>query len=173
MQTWALRFTSVLLGSCSILFMEQANFVMRSIVYKFNAYLPAYILGLMAIVSILLNRNYKPIQKGLLVVVLALFFLPLHLGHFYYVSKFLMSFISIGAFICMALFMITIDERRLFSIFINVVGIRFLVLYFQAFGGLAYTGFGLIISGVLMIAAVIFWKKNIKKMTDWIEGVMK
>jgi uncharacterized membrane protein len=174
-QTKALRFTAVLMGCCSILFMEQVTKFIRldSLDYNLTAYLPSYILGLLALLSISFNKNYKSVQKVLLASILAIYFLPLHLSHFFYVASFLMSFISISFFIALALFMITIQERRLFSVFINIVGLRFLFLYFQAFGGLAYTGFGLIISGVLMISAVILWKKNLKKITAWAERVMQ
>jgi len=46
---------------------------------------------------------------------------------------------------------------RLFNLCINLIGLRFLIIYFQVFGSLATTGIGLIISGLIIIGAVVGW----------------
>jgi len=40
-----------------------------------------------------------------------------------------------------------------------VIGIRLVVVYFEIFGSLALTGFGLILSGVVLIGGVAIWKR--------------
>jgi uncharacterized membrane protein len=50
--------------------------------------------------------------------------------------------------------------RKSFSLVTLMIGVRFLVVYFQAMGGLAATGFGLLISGFLIMAMVWLWHKS-------------
>ena len=51
------------------------------------------------------------------------------------------------------------DRRRLFDIAALVIGIRFIVVYFQVFGSLAATGFGLIVSGAVILGIAYCWYK--------------
>jgi hypothetical protein len=50
--------------------------------------------------------------------------------------------------------------RKSFSLATLMIGVRFLVLYFQAMGGLAATGLGLLISGLLIMGIVWVWHKS-------------
>ena len=68
-----------------------------------------------------------------------------------------------------SLFLASIKERRLFQWFLFFLGLRFLILYFQAFGGLATTGFGLIISGSLFIGMAVLWNKYRNPIAAWAE----
>lgn len=52
-----------------------------------------------------------------------------------------------------------IERRRLFDFCALVIGIRFVVVYFQVFGSLAATGIGLIISGGVILGTAYFWHK--------------
>lgn len=54
-----------------------------------------------------------------------------------------------------------------FNIMTLLIGIRFIILYFQALGGLAATGFGLIISGALLIAIAWAWQQYRKRLQQW------
>jgi len=47
--------------------------------------------------------------------------------------------------------------RRLFDFASFVIATRFIVVYFQVFGSLTTTGFGLIVSGSLILAVVYLW----------------
>jgi len=47
--------------------------------------------------------------------------------------------------------------RRLFDFASFVIATRFIVIYFQVFGSLTTTGFGLIVSGSLILAVVYLW----------------
>lgn len=51
----------------------------------------------------------------------------------------------------------TQGQQRSFNIATFLIGLRFVVLYFQAMGGLAATGIGLIISGVIIISIAWLW----------------
>ncbi|EQA52157.1 DUF2157 domain-containing protein [Leptospira kmetyi] len=51
------------------------------------------------------------------------------------------------------------SHKRIFDLSIAVIGIRFLYFYFDLFGSLSYTGFGLILSGILIIALTVGYLK--------------
>jgi uncharacterized membrane protein len=65
------------------------------------------------------------------------------------------------------------NRKRLFNLMILLIGVRFLIVYFQVFESLAYTGFGLIISGLLIIAIVIIWYKYRSKIEKIVRGLLK
>ena len=50
-----------------------------------------------------------------------------------------------------------IERRRLFDLAALVIGIRFIVVYFEMFGSLAATGLGLIISGCVILGIAYLW----------------
>ena len=49
------------------------------------------------------------------------------------------------------------ERKRLFDLAALVIGIRFIVVYFQVFGSLAVTGVGLIISGSVILGIAYLW----------------
>lgn len=60
-------------------------------------------------------------------------------------------------------------ESRLANLLVLFMGIRFLVLYFDAVGGLAYTGFGLIFTGLLILSMLLLWRRHRVVLHDWVE----
>lgn len=51
------------------------------------------------------------------------------------------------------------NHKRIFDLSLAIIGIRFLYFYFDLFGSLTYTGFGLIISGLFIIVLTIGYLK--------------
>ncbi|TGK24742.1 DUF2157 domain-containing protein [Leptospira yasudae] len=51
------------------------------------------------------------------------------------------------------------SHKRIFDLAVAIIGIRFLYFYFDLFGSLTYTGFGLILSGLLIIGFTIGYLK--------------
>lgn len=58
-----------------------------------------------------------------------------------------------------AILFASLQKRGLFNFCVILLGLRFLVLYFQALGGLAATGVGLIFAGIMIIFMVKVWLK--------------
>jgi uncharacterized membrane protein len=81
--------------------------------------------------------------------------------------------ISIAGMFILAFLFSSMSYNKLFSLCLNLIGIRFLFIYFQVFGSLAYTGFGLIFSGLMIIFLVILWKKYSKKLFDKLSRFIK
>lgn len=59
-----------------------------------------------------------------------------------------------------------LENTRLFEFAIVIIGLRFLVAYFQLFASLLLTAFGLIFSGVFIITVCILYIKNREKITQ-------
>lgn len=83
------------------------------------------------------------------------------------------AFIDIPFLFLASIYFLSIDYKRMFSFLTVVVGVRFLIVYFQAFGGLASTGIGLIISGVLILASLKLWIKFNPMFEKWTNKLME
>ncbi len=57
--------------------------------------------------------------------------------------------------------------HRTFNLMTFLIGLRFVVLYFQAMGGLAATGVGLILSGLMIIGIAWFWYSSRDRLKSW------
>lgn len=137
-------------------------------------YVPGYLMSTLLIVIIATSQNLSQLQKTLLLILCVGYLVPFHL---YYFEEHLPLFlikpaVTITCLISLALFSVSIGKDKLFSKLLTLVGLRFLVLYFQAFGGLAYTGFGLILSGLIIIGLVYQWNKHRKKIENWAKGMV-
>jgi uncharacterized membrane protein len=66
---------------------------------------------------------------------------------------------------------IAAGERRLFNLASIVVSIRIVVAYFEVFGDLAYTGFGLILSGVVILGVAAVWYRQRERLARWMGGL--
>ncbi|UOG50176.1 DUF2157 domain-containing protein [Leptospira noguchii] len=62
------------------------------------------------------------------------------------------------------------NHKRIFDLSLAIIGIRFLFFYFDLFGSLTYTGFGLIISGLLIIIFTIGYLKYRSKIRILLGG---
>ena len=84
---------------------------------------------------------------------------------FSFSSQFLDAFLFIIIWFSAGFIFHVLESKRLFEFAIVSIGLRFLVAYFQLFTSLIFTAFGLIISGLLIIAVCIFYIKNRDKIT--------
>ena len=62
------------------------------------------------------------------------------------------------------------EHQRTFNWVTFLIGLRFVVLYFQAVGGLAATGVGLILSGLLIIGVAWAWHSWRERLRQWTKG---
>jgi hypothetical protein len=56
-------------------------------------------------------------------------------------------------------------RRRLFKALTIAIALRFIFAYFEAFGSLALTGLGLVVSGGLILAVALAWDRARRKVT--------
>jgi len=64
------------------------------------------------------------------------------------------------------------ERKRLFDFAALVIGIRFIVVYFQVFGSLAATGVGLIISGSVILGIAYLWYRYRGNVARAIKGAV-
>lgn len=174
--TRAFRYWIVVSGLFAILWVEFDSGY-RSFEVVFRPYVPAYLFAAVTFVSLMLRADYRKIQKVVLSCCLLLFLSLMHMRMLdkavvfdSLVYSLLIAGLTVGILSLMAVYLVSIKSEKLFQIFLFFIGIRFLVLYFQALGGLAYTGIGLIISGLIVVASATLWNKYRKKITHWVEG---
>ena len=167
---WA--FLLMLLGAVSLEFSDSLSDRSRNFdrsTYELAKLLVAWVLPLSVGSIVLLHEAWTRIQRSLIAGFIGIFSVLITtatLGLLGYFSAALgTAIVLLAAALCFASF----GRRGLFQMFLTLVGIRFLILYFQALGGLAYTGWGLIVSGSVVIAAATLWQKNRRMITDWAE----
>ncbi len=172
-QTEALRSWSVKSGVIALIIAESRIWQVTTSKLHLVAYLPAYTLALISVVGIQLSSKYKKTQKALLQGVIILYMVPFHLPLLEIENRLSYAFFTLSVLALMAVFLASLKQRKLFQLFLVALGLRFLILYFQAIGGLASTGIGLIFSGALIIIMVMAWNKHRSAITTWAEGLVK
>ena len=75
--------------------------------------------------------------------------------------------------VLLALYFATRQHYRLFHAMTIAVGIRFLIIYFQVFEDLAYTGIGLVISGLVIIGLAVTWFKYRPRLETWVKRLVE
>ncbi|MEN9432519.1 MAG: hypothetical protein RLZZ422_108 [Pseudomonadota bacterium] len=150
-------------------------------------YLSILILSTLVGIGIILNRQYSLLNRVLLLTCLVLLLFYYHPtllfnGSTYYeyfwstntqniawwqaddIRAPLLSLLILGLY---SIHMGNLGLSTSFNIITILMGLRFIVLYFQALGGLAATGFGLIISGALLITLAWAWQKYRAQWQRW------
>lgn len=155
--------------------------------FDWHWYLPAWLTAALLIGLIALRRVYKPLNKALLtaaILLLVLYYAPsiLFTGQTRYTFSALDSVaraslwsaddIRAPALTILILFLYAIHAgnsgyHRTFNLITFLIGLRFVILYFQAMGGLAATGVGLILSGLMIIGIAWFWYSSRDRFQNW------
>lgn len=121
-------------------------------------YLPGVCLASLALLGTWLITPFRCLQKILLTAALVMFILLFTLP-IMKAADLVFAIVALLILTFMAFFFASLKRRSLFQFFLILIGIRLLVLYFQALGGLARTGIGLVIAGALIVAMVVLWSK--------------
>jgi uncharacterized membrane protein len=130
---------------------------------------PAYLFLVITLLTIAKNKSYQSIQRVLLFCSIGFFAFIFMLPVLELTSNVIYAIVALLSLGSMTIFLATIQHRRLFQFFLFLVGLRFIVLYFQAFGGLATTGFGLMVSGMFIIGMTVLWNKYRTSIATWAE----
>ena len=163
------RVWTLISGLFALAFAELQSMDFNKINDLITALSPAYLLGFYLIYEIWSNGSYKKIQKVLQISTLLFFLMPFHFPLFQIKSLIVYATFTILVLGFLCFFLASLKKRRLFQWLLIILGLRFLILYFQAIGGLATTGFGLIISGSMVIAMAMLWNKYKTHIADWAE----
>ncbi|CAA6817023.1 MAG: Predicted membrane protein [uncultured Thiotrichaceae bacterium] len=179
-------------GLVSLIFIDiiRSGGEMRS--FELDWYIPAYIVAAILMTMIASNPAYRPLNKGLLISIILLLLLYFHpfilfdgetrysfnalqapgeTVNFWTADDIRAPFLTILILFLYATHAGNIGHHRTFNAMTFLIGLRFVILYFQAMGGLAATGVGLILSGLMIIGIAWFWHKSRKRLQHWSEGL--
>ena len=169
------------LGAVTALVATDLVLTLHDEVVPWRALLPVVAAGLAATISVLTRKDQTPVIRfilvALIVLAVAVYFPQLAyqdggirdtmfqevLGPAYLIASLLLC-----AALCAAL-----GARRLFALATVLVGIRFLLVYLQVVGSLATTGFGLILSGLVIIGMALLWYKTRTQLASLIGDLVK
>jgi uncharacterized membrane protein len=172
--TRAARFWTAFIGTGALFFLEVTGRERSA-----DQFSPMY-LGLIfltvALGGILLGGVYNRFQRLSMMAMLVLFTTVAHLPQFGPMNGF--DWISgvaltLATLIAAGLFAASLKAQKTFQYILALIGIRLLAVYFEAVGGLAATGVGLILSGLVVIGMGWLWNKNRKKIQVWVEEFAK
>ena len=138
-----------------------------------SAYLPGYFLTAFVVMGIWKSFEYRRSQKILLMLIIVAFLIPFHLSLLKVSASIAYATFTILVLGLISIFLASLKARKLFQWFLFFLGMRFLILYFQALGGLATTGTGLVVSGGIIIGMTMIWNKHKDSLATWAEGWSK
>jgi uncharacterized membrane protein len=168
-QTWF--FISGFIAICTA--EAGSNLFYATTTIPITPYYTGYALALLGILGILVHHQYHQAQKIVLTLAIGVFLLSFYLPMLGNISSYFYAFSTIVLMTLMAVFTASLAMRRLFQWLLFLIGLRFLILYFEALGGLALTGLGLIISGGLIISVATLWGKYKLSIAIWAERWMQ
>lgn len=149
-----------------------------------NALFPAYLLLPLAVAAVVMRTDVSRREKALLGALLCLslaIYLPSlafssanrYSGDFDEWYKLLGATYFIVSTVLLALYFAVRKRYWLFNAMTIIVGIRFLIIYFQVFQDLAYTGIGLVVSGLVIIGLAVAWYKYRPRLEIWVKGFVE
>ena len=131
--------------------------------------LPSLIVGVLILLIIEKSSTIRKIQKILLQTTVITYFISFFVSDYHTRGNLLSASVTILILAIFAVYLASIQNKKLFQSFLTMIAFRFLLLYFQAFGGLARTGFGFILSGGVIIGVALVWHKYRQEITLKVE----
>ncbi|MBN8540794.1 MAG: DUF2157 domain-containing protein [Deltaproteobacteria bacterium] len=170
--TVALRFWTAITGLSAIGVAETVGQISRynDKTYGFGGFVLGYALLAVSIFGILRAGTYNRIQRNLMLMMLLAFSLPFHAVSIGVRNQFAYSGMTLATLAIAGVLVATLHDKKVFQWILGLMALRFLIFYFQAIGGLATTGFGLILSGGVVIGIGLLWNKYRTAIATWAEG---
>lgn len=159
-------------GILSVWFLDLIYPELRGYIGPFNPSLfwACVVVFIITLLSGLLMRHYTQLQRTILYGVFAIYGLLGTMFWFSFKVDVVSAACNIGFAMLLAMFFAAGGRYKLFNLFLALAGVRFLVVYFQLFGGLAMTGIGLVVSGLVIIGLVVLWQRSRHRLAAWIAG---
>ena len=169
-QTRAFEWMTLLTGLFCILYGETLYLSRTAPAhYEWISFTVGY--GLLGFINwkFLSDPHHSKIQKQAVAVLSVLYLYYLHIGTFSMSMKFVNALFTLSIFVLSALLAGSFQREKLFQFFVTLIGLRVIILYFQALGGLVRTGLGLVVSGILVLALAYAWSRHRKSLTQWVQ----
>ena len=173
------RFWFVITAIASLIFADIFYWTHNWRGFISGLFLPVYIVAIILLLLIITRSSYKPLSKILLIADLALLLLLYHPSLFNIagwqeglLQDLFAPLLIISILFIYALHLGITGQQGLFNLVTLLIGLRFLIVYFEAMGGLAATGIGLIISGLVIIAVSYGWYRSRNTLQAWIRSLV-
>jgi hypothetical protein len=150
---------------------ELDRFSSRNIHNAIQPLIPAYILSLILLSLILTSSISTKIQKQILTALLVTYVFSFQLSALSGSKPIYFAAVTIFELGLLCLYLASLKSRWGFNFILLLVGIRFFALFIEALGGLAATGIGLILSGIILIALTAVWHKRRHEIARWAERI--
>ncbi|MEI6414203.1 MAG: DUF2157 domain-containing protein [Pseudomonadota bacterium] len=134
-----------------------------------GVYLPGLGLGLMAMIGIASRPRWSIARKMLMGTLLVLYLAMIPICFIGRVHHWVSAVFVVAIFGAAAIHFGLTRHPRLSNLLILLLGGRFLMLFLMAFGGLALTGIGLILSGLLILGLIWLWMRVRQPLQTWLE----
>lgn len=173
--TVALRFWTAITGLIAIGTSETISFIgeYKLHEYGFSGFVLGYAFLGVSILGILRAGTYGNIQRKLMLLMLLSFSLPFHVIVLGVRNQFAYSAMTLTTLGIAGILVASLHDKKIFQWILGLIALRFLTFYFQALGGLALTGLGLIVSGCVVIGIGLLWNKYRKPIATWAEGLAR
>lgn len=145
-------------------------------------YLPLMVIVPIAYILLAFASGFKRKEKWIIVaaslLTLCVWFLPkLFWAHSPYdfeaYGQFMGPLYSVMTLCLLGIFFSIQGHKRLFHLTTLTTGIRFLIVYFAVLENLAFTGIGLVVSGLIILGATILWYKSRGRIDRWMGDLVK
>jgi hypothetical protein len=129
------------------------------------------VLSLMIVAPVAASKLYSNVQKVLLTSLVIVYIIAVNMAATRLSGDLLGACFTLIELGLLGAFYASQKARGRFNIVLMLMGLRFFVLFLQALRGLAMTGFGLILSGIILIALASVWNKRRHQIAAWMERI--
>jgi hypothetical protein len=166
-QVWL--FVGVCIGLSAVEFLGVSRY--KPAVISSSLFQIFYLLSILIVGITWANKSYSNLQKILLTAIICIYGLVSQLNVPSTKGEILFAFITLTQLALIGAFFASEKARRRFNFVLILMGLRFFFLFIQALKGLAMTGFGLILSGAILIGLATVWQKHRNKIAQWAERI--
>jgi hypothetical protein len=127
--------------------------------------------SVLTLIATFTDKTLSSFQKKIITTLVLVYVTGVVLVSFDIENSLLAAAVSIAFWSASALYFGAFDHKKLFNFFALLVTLRFLVIYFEAMGGLALTGIGLIVSGAVIMGIGFIWYKKRAQVQTYMIGI--
>lgn len=152
----------------SILSFFDVKFIDENLSGKMFA--PAYLASAFLVGALFLNKTLSKFQRHVLIAGVLLTNVLCGVVEYLPVIVYIIgAMLSLFSF---SLFFISRSQSRLFNLVLAIIGLKVFEIYVRQFKSLLLTGFGMVFSGLVILALLYGWNKYRHRFENWLQGMI-